>query len=306
MFISGIFWLVITFCVIAIFLILMAYRVISMARRPEHLRWELAPAPLDKGKTKYGGSYLEDFEWWQRPRHKSHSAPVIYMLREIFTLKSVRENNRTFWPFSIALHYGIYLVILAVALYFINALLLITGAAALVLDAFYRITTVAAAAGCISGAVGSLGLIFKRALDVNLRQYSSSGSFFKLFLLLGVFVSGGIAMMLPGNYAAEMSLYVRGIITLDHGISVSLASSIHIFISFLFVLVLPLTNMVHVITKHFTYYGVRWNDEPLDTRLSGKLAGLAEQRADWASAHTGAGTKRWADLAGETIEKEKT
>jgi nitrate reductase gamma subunit len=299
---TGITWHIITFSVIGIFLLLMAYRVISMARRPEHLRWELAPVPRDKGKTGYGGSYLEEYEWWRQPRQISRTAPIIYMLREIFTLKSVRENNPRFWPFSISLHYGIYLVILALAVYFINALLLIYGTSKDILDVFYRITTVIVAAGCITGGIGALGLILKRWLGPDLKNYSSFGSFFKLALLLGVFASAGIAMMIAENYAAEMSLFVKGIITLDKGISVSIVCSIHLFISLFFVLVLPMTNMVHFITKHFTYYAVRWNDAPLDERLSAKLARLAAKQPVWAARTAGEG-KSWADLAGDNDEK---
>jgi nitrate reductase gamma subunit len=299
---TGIAWHILTFSVLGIFLVLMAYRLISMARRPEHLRWELAPVPRDKGKTGYGGSYLEDYEWWQKPRQKSLTAPVIYMLREIFTLKSVRENNKRLWPFSIALHYGIYLVIQALVFYFISALLLITAASKSVLDVFYIIITVAVAAGCIIGAIGTVGLLLKRGLDAGLRNYSSFASFFKLVLLLGVFASGGIAMLVSGNYAAEMTRFVKGILTLDRNVSVSVVSSIHLFISLFFVLVLPLTNMVHFITKHFTYYGVRWNDAPLDACLSGKLAKLAAQKSNW-SARAGGGGKSWTDLAGDDNEK---
>lgn len=303
---TGVIWLILTFCVIGIFIVSMAYRIISLSRQPVHLRWELAPAPLDKGKIKYGGSYLEDFEWWKKPRQKSHIAPVVYMAREIFTLKSVRENNPSLWPFSISLHFGIYLIILALVFYFISALLTINGASQSLSDTFYSITAVIVAAGCIMGILGSAGLILKRSIDAGLREYSSFSTYFRLALLLAVFASGGIGMIMADNYAREMSFFVQGIITLDKEIAVTTASSVHIIISFLFALYLPFTNMVHFITKHFTYYGVRWNDEPLNSRMAVKLNELAAQKTDWSAAHTGAHDKKnWSALTEDTGDQEK-
>jgi nitrate reductase gamma subunit len=291
---TGIVWLIVTFCVITIFLILMMYRIVYYSRQRVHLRWELAPVPRDKGKTRYGGSYLEDYEWWRKPRRQTRIAPVIFMVQEIFTLKSVWGNNRSLWPFSMSLHFGIYFIILALIFYFIIALLMIMEISASALDVFYGITTVVVTAGCILGIIGSLGLVLKRSFDTNLRNFSSFSSYFRLILLLAVFTSGGVSMLLPGDYALEMSLYTRGIITLDKNISVSIASSVHILISFLFIIYLPFTNMVHFITKHFTYYGVRWNDTSLDDGLAEKLNGLIAQKANWSAGHT---------KAGETVEK---
>jgi nitrate reductase gamma subunit len=299
---TGITWYIITFSVLGIFLVLMAARVISMARRPEHLRWELAPVPRDKGKTGYGGSYLEDHEWWRQPRQISRTAPIIYMLREIFTLKSVWQNNRWLWPFSMSLHYGIYLSILAVVFHAVIALMSLGDASVLVIGKFYNVDTLAAFTGGVLGVIGAIGLILKRVFQASLRNYSSFASFFKLTLLLAVFVSALAAIWLGPGYAREMSRFFQSIFTLDNNVTVSLVSSIHILVSYFFLLVLPLTSMVHFITKHFTYYAVRWNDAPLDERLSGKLAGLAAKQPDWAARTAGEG-KSWADLAGDNDEK---
>lgn len=286
---TGIVWLILTICVAFIFVTIMAYRVISFAHRPVHLRWELAPVPRDKGKTGYGGSYLEDFEWWQKPRKITRIAPVVYMLREILTMKSVCENNRSLWPLSVSLHAGIYLIILALVFYLINALLMIAGAPQGVIDVFLTITAVIVAAGCIIGIIGAAGLILKRALDADYSSYSTFSSYFKLVLLLAVFASGGISMLMPGGYALEMSRFTEGIITLETNISVSVASAVHILISFLFVLYLPFTNMVHFITKHFTYYGVRWNDKPLDGKTAVRVKELQVLKSNWSAGHASEG-----------------
>jgi nitrate reductase gamma subunit len=91
---SGIVWHIVTLGAVIIFLVIIVYRAIAIVRLPVHLRWELAPIPHEKGKGGYGGSYLEEFEWWRRPRRRSRIAPIIYMFREIFLLKGIWKNNR--------------------------------------------------------------------------------------------------------------------------------------------------------------------------------------------------------------------
>ena len=36
-----------------------------------HVRWELYPVPHEAQKAHYGGSYLEESEWWKKPREVS-------------------------------------------------------------------------------------------------------------------------------------------------------------------------------------------------------------------------------------------
>ncbi len=92
---SGITWHIFTYGAIGICLIVAAYRVIKIMRLPVHLRWELAPVPHEKGKNRYGGSYLEEFDWWKKSFKKDHIAPVIYMAKEIFLLSTTRVSLST-------------------------------------------------------------------------------------------------------------------------------------------------------------------------------------------------------------------
>ena len=108
---SGIVWHIFTFGAIGIFLIVITYRTLAIIRLPVHLRWELAPIPHEKGKGRYGGSYLEEYEWWNKPQHRSRIAPIIYMAKEIFLLRGVWKHNRALWPFTFSLHMGIYLIV---------------------------------------------------------------------------------------------------------------------------------------------------------------------------------------------------
>ena len=49
--------------------ICMAYLKIRsyMAASPLHVRWELYPVPHEGSKTVYGGSFMEEKDWWTQP-----------------------------------------------------------------------------------------------------------------------------------------------------------------------------------------------------------------------------------------------
>ena len=51
--------LVVSYALVAVFLLGFVVRTVRLARMPVHLRWELAPIPHEKGRGQYGGSYLE-------------------------------------------------------------------------------------------------------------------------------------------------------------------------------------------------------------------------------------------------------
>jgi nitrate reductase gamma subunit len=63
----------------------------------------------------HGGSYLEQKDWWTRPRRKSLWGEVSFMLEEILWLKGVWANNRKLWWGSLPFHWGLYLLVLTTA-----------------------------------------------------------------------------------------------------------------------------------------------------------------------------------------------
>lgn len=303
---SGIFWHVFTFGAIFISLVLAVYRVIAIIKLPVHLRWELAPIPHEKGKGKYGGSYLEEYEWWRKPRRRSHIAPVIYMLREIFLMRGVWKGNRSLWPFTSLLHAGIYLFVITALLNLAYALTIITGVPTAALDIFQDITAALALAGYLAGALGAISLILKRRLDADYRPFTTLTMYFKLGFLAAVFGSGIGAWSTVPAYASATGGFVKDLLTLDGGITASPVLAAHIIISLLFIAYLPLTDMFHFIAKYFTHHAVRWNDKPLDEKMNSKLERLITQPVTWAAPHAGSG-KSWAEtVAGKKDDAEKT
>ncbi len=62
----------ITYIGIIIFCAAVLKRIIAYINNPPHVRWELYPVGHESGeRAEYGGSYLEDVDWWKKPRHVS-------------------------------------------------------------------------------------------------------------------------------------------------------------------------------------------------------------------------------------------
>ncbi len=276
----------------------MIYRILAIRRLPLHLRWELAPVPHDKGKGRYGGSYLEESEWWTSRRCISHIAPVLYMAKEIFLLSSIWKHNRCLWPFSLAFHSGIYLFVLAGAVVILAEVLSVLAVPASFISFFHMLFSVLALAGCLLGSAGVIGLLLKRALDSGLRPFSTLKTYFHLLFSGAVFISGVFAWFIAGNYLSEVSALINGLFTLDTSISVSLPLTVHLILVWLFILYLPFSNMIHFAAKYFLYHGMRWNDAPQDEQMARKVQALLNRPVSWSAEHiSSGGRKSWAEVA---------
>jgi nitrate reductase gamma subunit len=228
------------------------------------------------------------------------------MPREIFLMRGVWKNRRSLWPFSYALHAGIYLFVITLSLHLTNAIFIIAAVPAPVRDVFLRIASIVAIAGYISGALGAVGLILIRLLDGNYRPFTTRSMYFRLVFLGAVFISGIGAWCATPLFAMEASWFVNNLVTLDKGIAVAPPLAAHIVISLLFIIYLPLTDMLHFIAKYFTHHSVRWNDAPLNSRMERRLRVLLQSPADWAAPHAGRG-KSWAEIAvGKKKNAEET
>jgi nitrate reductase gamma subunit len=303
---SGITWQVFTFGAIGVSSLVIAYRTWAIIRLPLHLRWELAPIPHEKGKGRYGGSYLEEYEWWNKPRARSRVSPMMYMAREILLLSGVWQHNRGLWPLAFSLHMGVYLISGMLPLLLVSTVLSLAESPPYILHCSLSIASVLAQGGYLLGGVGSIGLVFKRVLDSSLRPFSTISRYFNLLFLGAVFVSGGYAWIKSGDTVPAMSLFMKGLITLDSGVTVAFPLSLHILISLLFVLYLPLTDMIHFIAKFFMFHQIRWDDEPQDKRMERELSVLLAQHVTWSAPHVGAdGERDWTDVATARMSDEK-
>jgi nitrate reductase gamma subunit len=280
---------------VAVFL----YKARKMAGLPPHLRWELAPIPHEKGKSHYGGSYLEEFEWWTKPREKSIVNEIVYMFKEIFFLKGVLEHNRKLWYFSFPFHIGLYLLGAMVIFMFITAALVSIGLSQLE-NITATLLSICAASGYIIGTLGTLGLLVSRLANPNLRNFNTGGTIFNLLFLLAVFTSGGFAFITSADFAVEMTRLAGALFTADLSLTLPSTISLHCILGLLFLAFLPFTRMIHFVAKYFTYHDVRWNDVPMpgNKPMEKQVKDLLSQKVSWAAPHVKAdGKKNWVDIA---------
>ncbi len=115
------FLLVFIYFSIAAFTGLSVYRVYCLVKMPLHGRWEIYPVPGEPGERgRYGGSYYEEVEWWNKPRRVSRAGKIMEALKEILFIRKLFVNQRRQWWLSYTMHLGIYLS-------FLWAVLLLTG-----------------------------------------------------------------------------------------------------------------------------------------------------------------------------------
>ena len=297
--------IVASYVLLGIFAVMFLLRSLKMARQPVHLRWELSPVPHEKGKSHYGGSYLEEFEWWTKPREKSLVTEGIFMFQEILFLKSVWENNRRLWWFSFPFHFGMYMLIVAGAVFVLGGLAKTAGLPTPGLGVFQLGVPLVAAVGYGLGTVGAIGLLVARLSDSRLKPFTTPVMLFNLVLLLGVFISGVIALA-TSNYSLGVLGYLKALLTADMSVELSGVLTAHLALAMIFLAYLPFTQMMHFVAKYFTYHQVRWNDEPMTagSRMERQVVALLGQPVTWSAAHLKAdGKKNWVDIATEETKE---
>ena len=297
----------IAYASIIVFLLAFILKVIKYATLPNHLRWELAPVPHEKGKSHYGGSYLEEFEWWTKPREKSLLNEAIYMFKEIVFLKGVYEHNKKLWIFSFPFHFGMYLIIGMLFLIIIKSVLFISGINQeyAIIEYFINILAVI---GYTIGILGTIGLIISRLFDKKLNRFATGGTFFNLFFILIIFATGGYAFFISSLFSNEMTQFTNSLFTADSAATLPGIITLHGFSILLFMAYLPFTRMLHFVAKYFTYHDVRWNDEPLNENAAmvEDVKKNLSQKVTWAAPHINAdGKKNWVDIATEVKSNEK-
>jgi nitrate reductase gamma subunit len=271
---------------------------------PVHLRWELYPVAHEKDKP-YGGSYLEEVDWWHRPRRINPLGEFQVFLREILLFREYYNSNRGYWYFVYPFHIGLFLLIAWIVLLVVEAVLDLNGLAvhALALNpwlkALYYVTLVTGLAAFALGLIGTAGLLVKRMLDEDLRVYTDPIDYFNLAWLLLLFLSGLLSCLLEDGSFAALGL-VQGLITFKPFETGPLLTTF-ILLSALFLAYMPFTRMMHYVAKYFTYHKVRWDDEPNTKggKLEGKVRELLAQPESWSAPHIQQG-KSWSEQTAGT------
>ncbi|RJP73471.1 MAG: hypothetical protein C4524_14440 [Candidatus Zixiibacteriota bacterium] len=280
-------------------------RILRLASMPLHLRWELYPVPHERGRAGYGGSRLEEVNWWTKSHRADHVTELRTMLMEILLLKGVWEHNRPLWLSTFTLHFGLYLLIGEAALLVLGGLLILTGGA--LPQALGAVILALAWAGYLMGLAGSVLMLGRRLFDPKLRAFNSSGHLFNLLLLGAIHATGLLWIAGDPLYISRLTGFLAGLAAPAGPFNLPMLGYWHVGLVLFFFVYFPFTHMTHAFVKYFTYHNVRWEDEPNlpGSRLQEKIVRLESQAPTWAAPHIGAdGKKTWVDIVTKTGEEK--
>jgi nitrate reductase gamma subunit len=308
------------FCYLAliVFTIAVIGRIVFWSKLPMHLRWELYPVAHEPAnKVRYGGSFMEESEWWTKPRQVSRLGELKVMLPEILFLSAVKEHNRKLWSRTFPFHFGLYLAGAAATLTLLVGILRAVAPSLLVDEAgdvARNVIVVLGVTGLGLGVIGALGLLHRRLTEPGFREFTVPADIFNLIFFVAAFGSGILCFTVVDESAQKALDFATNLASLNMvalpgvGLQVFLPTTTVVLLSLL-VAYIPLTHMSHFVGKYFAYHAIRWNDEP---NLGGgpqepEIQRLLSYKVSWAAQHIrGEGKKSWIDVALEDpTENEK-
>jgi len=266
------------------------------------------------GRAAYGGSYLEESDWWKKKREVSLLGELKVMVPEILFLVALREHNRKLWTWSFPFHFGLYLVAATTILLLVGGIagaLLPANAAAPINTVIGFVAPWLGGAGLVLGIVGALGL-FARRRGRALRDYTAPADLFNLLFFIAAF---GVALVTFVGYDRDFSLvsaFVANLVTFNlapvaTGGAAALLLLLSVVLLSLLTAYIPTTHMSHFVGKYFAYHSIRWKDEP--NLQGGKeekvIEELLSRPISWSAPHIkGDGKKTWLEAATEEPEVE--
>jgi len=270
-----------------------AWRAWRYVTAPVHLRWDLYPVAHEPAARRaYGGSRLEEPEYWTKRPTRDVFSELRTMAEEVVALRGVwRHNRRVFWG-SLPFHWGLYLLITATGL-------LALIAAGVPFDPLAGVLTLTSTAGGSLLAVGALRLLVLRTTDPGLRRYASPLDRLNLALFAAVgALSVAVALREPGMAAVARA--VSRVLRFESPDAGALVAA-HLLLAGLVVLYLPFTRMIHFFAKYFLYHDVRWDDRLVErgSAMERRLQAALEFGVSWSAPHVGAG-RPWREVASDS------
>lgn len=277
-----------------------AWRTYKYAALPVHLRWELYPVAHEVGRP-YGGSYLEDIDWWHRPQKINLLGESTVFLREIVFFREYFYSNRRFWSFVYPFHLGLFLLVVWILMLVAGSILTLNGfhistaSPDFWIQLIYYLTLISGVAAFILGVFGTIGLLIKRSCDEELRNYTAPIDYFNLAGILLIFLTGLLFWIMEDPSFGAARSFIQGLITFKPS-EIGPLMTVNIVLSCLFLAYMPFTRMMHYVAKYFTYHKVRWDDEPNKPGegMEKKLQAQLDQPADWSAPHIQAG-QSWSE-----------
>jgi nitrate reductase gamma subunit len=275
------------------FVAIAGYRIAKIARMPLSLRWEVYPVPHEsKEKRAHGGSYMEEVDWTKDHTSGSPIPGWIEIGTEVLALKKVKEHNPYgIWPFSLAMHWGIYLYFGWIALLVVGNLVS--------LPAISFLTSVVGPVAFILGALGSIALIIKRRTTQELRLYTTPLDYFNLAFLASYFVMGLVSWSRSFSSDAHHAYIASVLFFIPTHLPLTVTLSFLLFE--LFMIYMPFTKLIHYFAKYFTFHHVLWDDafKAKGSAIDRKVIEQLGYPVNWSASHILRG-KSWLEQAQTT------
>ena len=296
---------IVAYAGLGIFLVAVIARIRMWLQMPIHVRWELYPVAHETRPR--GGSYLEEVDWWKKPREASMVKEAKAMFMEIVFLVALRENNPKLWLRSFPFHFGLYMVI-AATFSMIGASILLAISSTILNGGFGTLVEwvikLTAYSGLILTVGGAIGLLERRLTDPNLKPFTTPADVFNLGFFIVAFGLALVNVLVNDNSLGMSFLYVYGLVTFNFDLIKMLNPDILFVLSTVgmagLLAYIPLTHMSHFIGKYFAYHSIRWNDDPnlKGGKHEGPIGEVLNYPVSWAADHIeGDGKKSWAEIA---------
>ncbi|MGQ9693831.1 MAG: respiratory nitrate reductase subunit gamma [Thermodesulfobacteriota bacterium] len=296
-----------TYILFIIFLGGVAVRIYQQKKLPLHLRWELYPVQHEPGaKAHYGGSYMEEPNWWEKERPRSLWNEIKYMIPEILFLRGLWDKNRRLWYLSFPFHFGLYLVLATLVLLFLGAGAMTQGMTIApsyggLSSLLYYLPILSIFLGSTLSAIGALGLLTRRWRDPELKIYSTIADYINLLILFIFLIVAFLSWLLNDQTLDNARTYVYALLTLSSAREQSsILGSLTICLGSIILAYLPFTHMAHMFMKFFAYHKIRWEHDPnlKGSKIEAAVRSNLQYKPTWSAPHMKAdGKKTWTDLA---------
>lgn len=290
-----------------------AIKVQKYFKMPLPVRWELYPVLHEKG-YRYGGSYLEEVDWWTKPRQRNRIRPITDLVKKYLTMGSYFERFKSYWFALYPWHMGFLLIVFFDGLILLDAALIktidleIAGNSANGGGQFlYYLTLVAGLTSFGMGCLGSVGMLLMRSVNENLREYATPQNYFNYLFFLGMFATGWVAWAVDDPTFTGFREFWVGVLSASTAemANVGTWEYIHIIFFSAFLVYLPLTRSTHYITKILYFFWVKWGDTPNlgDPKMEARIVENLNYEPKWSAQHHKTG-RTWAEIATRVPQRD--
>lgn len=281
---------------------LIVMKIMDYLKKPQHVRWELYPVPHEEPvRAAYGGSYLEDADWWKGQRPSSFIGGLKGFLMEALFLHATFEHNPKLWFRTYPFHFGIYLLFGGFFLSLIAALAQLAGVEpGSCLVALGNIVQVVSFVGFLGIGIGASGLLCRRMHQEDLRKYSTREHFLNLGAFLLFAALGLLAWLNNPSFFDLGRNFLANLLTFQFASQESGVFSLFLLWGFILAAYVPATHMGHFFMKYFLYHDIRWGDAPTRESVATqeRIMTVLGYPVSWSAPHIqGDGKKNWVEVA---------